>query len=259
MDQWRRDQFEKLYRVGYMTWYSNMAMNMCAPFWWSAGRPGSAEIRGNGTICYVNTGTRHIGITADHVFEEYLKDLLKFGAENIECQFGGSTISPENRLIDRSPATALDISTFDVPVVFVTGSARTYHHNALRWPPEPLNAAEAVIHGGYPQVLRSPKTGKVEFPFQWFLTKANDADSRRIALHPDVPNVYWPGHEGNEINQRFGGQSGGPVYRVIDQNLAKGETADRMEWVGMIYNLVDVLVLARPASMINADGTINRA
>jgi hypothetical protein len=73
-----------------------------------------------------------------------------------------------------------------------------------------------------------------------------------------VANVYCPGQGDQEINERFGGQSGGPVYRVIDQNLEIGETADRLEWVGMIYNLVDVLVLARPASMINADGTINR-
>lgn len=68
--------------------------------------------------------------------------------------------------------------------------------------------------------------------------------------------MHWPGHEGEQINDQFHGQSGGPVYRVIDANPERGEIVDRLELVGIIYNRVMELVLARPAGLVNADVTI---
>jgi hypothetical protein len=52
------------------------------------------------------------------------------------------------------------------------------------------------------------------------------------------------------------GQSGGPVYRVIDQNLDRGEIVDRLELLGIIYNRVFDIVLARPAGLVDANGII---
>jgi hypothetical protein len=234
-----------------------MAMNMCAPFWWSSqSGQNPPEIRGNGTVCYVNTGTLHIGITCDHVFQGYLDDKAKY--ENVECQFGNNRFDPETRLIDRSPLDELDLATFDVPEVFVSASPRNYHHNALKWPPDPANEKDVLLHGGYPQVLRNPGTGQVEFPFQWFATRLNSVNSERLVLEPDVEHVYWPGHEGEKINTSFGGQSGGPVYRVIDANREKGELLDRLELVGFIDRQImgGHLVLAKPATYIRPDGTM---
>jgi hypothetical protein len=124
--------------------------------------------------------------------------------------FGRSSDVSTHRVRQTGPA---------VTEVFVSASFRNvYYHNALRWPPNPIQAREVALHGGYPQVLRNPRTKEVDFPFQWFATRVNDANNERISLHPDVPNTHWPGHEGEEINDRFHGQSGGPVYRVIDAN-----------------------------------------
>ena len=55
---------------------SGLAECMCAPFWWSVAKPEdtAAWILHNGTICYVDTGSRRIGITASHVYKEYLAD-----------------------------------------------------------------------------------------------------------------------------------------------------------------------------------------
>lgn len=252
MIDWRQ-QANRLHAAGYLGQFSNMAMNMCVPFWWSSGPQGRAQVRQNGTLCYVNTGTRRIGITADHVYAGYLADREAWG--EVECQFGGSTVIPEDRLIARSET--YDLATFDVPEVFVSASFRgVYHHNALRWPPNPIHAGEVALHGGYPQVLRNPRTNEVDFPFQWFATRVNDANNERISLHPDVANTHWPGHEGEQINDQFHGQSGGPVYRVIDANPDRGEVVDRLELVGIIYNRVLDLVLARPAGLIHPDGTL---
>lgn len=252
MNGWRQ-QADRLHAAGYLQQYSNMAMNMCVPFWWSHGPQGGAQVRLNGTLCYVSTGTRRIGITADHVYAGYLADKAAYDA--IECQFGGSTINPEDRLIARS--ARWDLATFDVPEVFVNASVReVYYHNALQWPPNPIQPREVTLHGGFPQVLRNPRTGEVDFPFQWFATRVNEANDERIALDPNIPNMHWPGHEGEQINDQFHGQSGGPVYRVIDAKPERGEVVDRLELVGIIYNRVMELVLARPAGLINADGTI---
>jgi hypothetical protein len=178
MTDWR-DQANRLHAAGYLQQFSNIAMNMCVPFWWSSGPQGGARVRQNGTLCYVDTGTRRIGITADHVYAGYLSD--KDGYDEVECQFGGSTVNPEACLIARSEK--YDLATFDVPEVFVSASFRNvYYHNALRWPPNPIQAREVALHGGYPQVLRNPRTNEVDFPFQWFATRVNDANNERISL-----------------------------------------------------------------------------
>jgi hypothetical protein len=117
------------------------------------------------------------------------------------------------------------------------------------------------MYGGYPQVLRSrrEREHKVDFPFQWFACKVNDADAGRIVLEPGIATVYWPGHEGEEINTSFAGQSGGPVYRVIEADRAKGEPVDRLELIGIIdRQLMGDLVLARPASLVDEDGRLTR-
>ena len=142
---------------------------MCAPFWWSVAKPEdtAARILHNGTICYVDTGSRRIGITASHVYIEYLADKENHGAEAIECQFGDSTIYPEKHVI--ADSERWDIATFDLPDVFVGGAIRnrkSYHH-AVRWPPQCAQKSDAVIFGGFPGVLREEKGSTADLPFQW--------------------------------------------------------------------------------------------
>jgi hypothetical protein len=72
------------------------------------------------------------------------------------------------------------------------------------------------------------------------VTRVNDANEDRISLDPNIPQLHWPGHEDEQINDEFHGQSGGPVYRVIDANLERGEPVDRLEFVGIIFRqLID--------------------
>lgn len=253
-----KERFDRLRRAGYMDVYEQMTKAMCAPFWWStqAGNQ-PATVAGNGTVCFINTGTRHIGVTADHVYQGYLN--AKAELPDVECQFGGSTFLPERHLIDRSPENELDLATFEVSEVFVTSSMGHYHHNALKWPPDPVRQGEAVMYGGYPQKLRDPsKVREVDFYRQYFISRVTDIDEKRgIILDPRMESVYWPEHEGEEFNKDWGGHSGGPVYRVIDANI-DGELLDRVEVVGFIYQSYMDVFLCRPSLHINADGTIRR-
>ena len=129
---------------------SKLAESTCAPFWWSLAQdPGAAaRILNNGTISYVDTGTRKIGVSANHVYRRYLEHLSEHGASAVECQFGGSTIQPERRMIGQSQQW--DIVTFEIPEVFVGASVRnpkTYHH-APQWPPRRVCQSDVVLYGG---------------------------------------------------------------------------------------------------------------
>ena len=99
MDDRLKAHGEHWERIGYLPALREFAMARCAPFFWSAGQGRSVRLLHSGTICYVNTGKRHIGITADHVYRQYLADLQEF--PDVEAQFNGNTIRPEQRLIDR--------------------------------------------------------------------------------------------------------------------------------------------------------------
>jgi hypothetical protein len=74
-----------------------------------------------------------------------------------------------------------------------------------------------------------------------------------MSLYLDLPNLHWPFHEGEQINARLGGMSGGGVYRVIEAN-----PIDRVELVGFIYEHSETfdLMFARHAGFIATNGAI---
>lgn len=164
-------------------------------------------------------------------------------------QFGGSTIDPEPRLIDRSKYW--DLATFDLPEVFIT-PAGGYIHTPTTWTTPRIEKADLVLYGGYPGGLRNPGQTKADFPFETFATRVTSASHDNISLQLEFPHIFWPGHEGEEINIDLGGQSGGPVYRVIEGIV------DRLEIGGFIYEFNAPLGLqfARHADFIDADGFI---
>ena len=229
-----------------------LAECMCAPFWWSVATPEdtAARILHNGTICYIDTGSLRIGITANHVYEKYLTDKEEHDAEAIECQFGSSTIYPENRVIEASEEW--DIATFDLPDVFVGASIRnpkSYNH-AVRWPPRRAKKSDAVIFGGFPGVLREEKGSTADLPFQWVGGRVSEVTDDAITLEPDFEKMQW---QGSETNDNPCGWSGGPVFRSVED-----EPIARLELIGIIYLLFGQSVLARHADAVKADGKLHR-
>ena len=102
------------------------------------------------------------------------------------------------------------------------------------------------------------KGDQVEFPFQWFVSRVSSVDPDRIVLDPVLETLYWPGHEAEQINTKWWGQSGGPVYRVVDAS-PDGSVVDRLELVGFIYQQWGTtMILARPAFLVDANGKIHQ-
>jgi len=247
VEQWRKDACDRLERAGYLPEMRKLAMMLCAPFWWHGEDDnGQYRIFHNGTICFLNTGTRLIGVTADHVYRKYLADKARYKV--FECQFGGSTVDPERYLIDR--CERLDLATFDIPSVLVSAAGSSVHHPP-QWPTESVREREVVLFCGFPGILREAKDVKAGFPFQTFATAVISVSPDNITLHVDLPNLHWPLHDGEIINPELGGQSGGPVFRVVE-----GTLINRLEIVGFIYEISPSLVMARHVSRIASDGRI---
>lgn len=249
-DRWSDPRFKRAYANA----VSQLAQVTCAPFWWSVRteKDTTARILHNGTICYVATGTRRIGVTAHHVYQEYRNDLQRDGAKAIECQFGSSTIYPEKHVIAES--TKWDLATFDIPEVFVGASGRNpkAHHHPLQWPPPRARVSEIVFYGGFPGVLREEKGAVAELPFQWVAGRVSDVTEQNIVLEPNFESIQW---QGDETNDDPGGWSGGPVFRSIED----GPIA-RLELVGFIYEFpLGRAVLARHADVVLADGRLNES
>lgn len=246
---------DRLLAAGYWRQYGEMVRRMNVTVWWSGIVDGELQILNNGTMCYLDTGVAKLGVTADHVYAEYLEQ--KAAIEGVQLQLGENTINLEQHLIDRD--SYFDLATFRIPEVFV-GAGTSYYHENRQWPPKPLQRRDVVVHGGFPQVLRERGKGAVDFGFQFFVSAVSDVTGDKVVLYPPE-DAYWPDYPDRPLNQDFGGKSGGPVYRVVDANIDGGgnEPIDRVELAGFIYNKVLGSVLARPASMVAADGTLRRS
>lgn len=147
MEQWQKEGFDRLEKRGYLPMLRELAMNMSAPFYWSSQENGQPpKILHSGSMCFVKTENGGLGITANHVYQQYLQDLEK--APNVEAQFGNNTIDPQRQLIDLSDD--LDLATFAIPDVFISAGPRHFFHEPTQWPTKRLEAGEIVLYGGYP-------------------------------------------------------------------------------------------------------------
>jgi hypothetical protein len=91
MDEKQKEGFRALEKSGYLKQVREFAMARCVPFFWSSQEPGQPpRLLHNGTICYVDTGQRQIGITNNHVYQQYIDDLANF--PNVEAQFNGNPV-----------------------------------------------------------------------------------------------------------------------------------------------------------------------
>ena len=240
--------FERMERAGYLPALRKIAMGCCIPFWWHGARAdGSYGIFHNGTLCLVNTGTRQFGVTASHVYKQYICD--KTSNETIVCQFGSSTILPEEYLIEYSEEQ--DIVTFELSDIIIGATGASAHHS-LAWPPEPLQEGEVIIVGGYPGILRTERPTTADIPFQWFAQAITSVSPINLGLHLNLQSLHWLNRD-ERFNPVLGGMSGGPVFRLISTPI------ERLELVGFIYEYQEnfELMLARPASCVCVDGSLS--
>jgi hypothetical protein len=247
MDEQRKAIFNRLEILGYLPTMRQLVMRTATPFWWFGRDETGLRVFHNGTLTVIRSGVKQLGVTADHVYEQYLID--KDRLEDFGCQFGGATADPDSWLIDRNQKA--DLATFQIPDVLL-GLANLHPTYPAQWPTEQAREREAVIYGGYPGSLREEKGPTIETPFETLASAVATVSERHMGLQLDMASLHWPFHGGEKINAALGGLSGGGVYRVIENPV------EHVELIGFIYehNETFDLIFARHAKFIGADGTI---
>jgi hypothetical protein len=170
--RWADPAFQRLYT----TVVSNLVQSMCAPFWWSVTRPGDGQARILQTARSVTSiPVSELGITGNHVYQQYLMDLEAHGHEAIECQFGSSTIYSGKHAIAQSGKWHM---ATEIPEGVGNAADRSIktQHRPLIWPPTRAQKSDVVIYGGFPGVLREEKGSTAELPFQWVGAHVNEVN-----------------------------------------------------------------------------------
>ena len=140
MDAATKISVDRMERAGYLPALRAIAKIACVPFWWhGVADDGRYRIHHNGTVCFLNTGKRLIGVTAHHVFDAYRT--ARQAQPDLRCQFGSTTVEPERRLIAESKY--LDLATFDISPIVIT-SAGAAPHTPTAWPTPRAHVKEVM-------------------------------------------------------------------------------------------------------------------
>lgn len=224
------------------------AKRLTAPFFWHDPEAQATQRIRGGTMCFVNTGRALIGVTAAHVQRGY--EARMAASPESWCQIGGHTFDPSDRLLDIDDH--LDLATYRLSELQVNAAGADIHH-PQEWPPAARDGDICVV-GGWPWSLASEGRNEATHQFLHFITQVSDASSANLGLALwTATSVPW-GDSALPPGTNLGGMSGGPVFRLPTTGLAI------LELVGFIheYHQGVELILARPAAMISADGTLNR-
>jgi hypothetical protein len=248
MQPWQIHGLDQLERSGYMSVLRNLVRSHTCPFWWFDDHaPMGSSIIHNGTISFVDTGNTIVGVTANHVYQQYLHDKATRAATI--CQIGNVTAEPERYLV--SADAALDMAVFEFPSVLLAGTGVTVHH-AAAWPPQQLQATDLVVLGGYPGNRRGERPPNAEFDFVTLVSRVSQCSDDHASVYLNMPHSYWP--QGVAIGDQpdLGGISGGPVFRL------RTEPIEMVELVGMIYEASREyeLIFSRHISRLSEAGAL---
>lgn len=143
-----------------------------------------------------------------------------------------------------------DVATFRMPTVAM--SRNVHFHSSDGWPPQAPTAGEWLFYAGYPGAHRVERGATIDQGLETLFGPVTDVNGSTIVFLLDFEALHWPLHDHQAINQRLGGMSGAPVFRLVEEGLT------RLEFVGIVYEhgATFELVFARSAAVIRADGTL---
>lgn len=201
-----------LTRGPYATTVERAVAASIAPFLWrERDANGDPKIR-NGTVFFVSADVTFM-VTADHVFDAYLKARNMFGNFS-RCQLGNVRFDPEDRLIARS--ASLDIATFIISEDEIgrTGDGRF----PMSFDPMKPATGRGVLLAGFPGLARRRLSEReIENGIFTALTVADNVTDREISGHFSREHqVDKPGRATAPPGYDIGGVSGAPLVTMVD-------------------------------------------
>lgn len=194
--------------------YRSILKASCAPIYWYRVDRQDLSILRNGTVTFVRTPERVLGVTAAHVLRAYLAD-AESGA--VRSQIVNSVVDDlRTRIIDIEEK--LDITTFavDDALLHDTNKAIVLIAN---WPPRPPQEGRGIMLSGYPTVVRNVESNQVSFGLFTSLVIARTVTDVQITwvIEPEesVANARIPTPP---PQHGLGGISGGPLIGWFDSD-----------------------------------------
>ena len=238
----------KLYRSGFLSTVESNAKRLTAPFYWYAPeRSLGSRTLGGGTMCFIHTGHRLLGVTAAHVHRACVNRLEQ--EPGTACQIGTHSFQPMERLIDLDDD--LDLATYSLSEIQANAAGADIHAPPI-WPPEPTE--DLYMIGGWPWRSTVERAGLSTHDFLLLIGQLNTRSDRILGMetHRSTSLPYASASLPPDLN--IGGMSGGPMYMLTLEPLV------RLEMVGIIYEYHESyeFILARPLSRVAVDGSLNR-
>jgi len=182
-------------------------------FWYQDSSP-DFPILNNGTVTFVRTPERLLGVTAAHVVRGYIND-SRGGGVSLQIMDRGIA-DLEERLLDINDR--LDIATFAVDDDLLARLGKPVQ--ALEnWPPREPQEGRAIMLAGYPgkDVLNQPNSRRrLNFGLATALVIAQRVTDKQITWLVDRENETWTGEGSEPEVLALGGVSGGPLITWIE-------------------------------------------
>lgn len=245
------DAFGHLVKSGLIPTVEENAKRLTAPFsWYAPELQGRSRTIGGGTVCFVNTGVRLLGLTAAHIHRACMTALEC--DPDLGCQIGGHSFQPSKHLIDIDHD--LDLATYELSEIQVNAAGADVHAPST-WPPRLTDDDDLVLIGGWPWRSVVERIGSSTHDFVFFIGRSAGASESSLGMATFRSTSIPYGTRSLSPDLNLGGMSGGPMY-VLKQGLIA-----RLELVGILFEYSPSpleLMLARPLSRIAADGKLIR-
>jgi len=238
----------ELKNSGILPTVETMIKRRTAPFYWYDIRlPRGSQTLYTATVGFLHTGSRLIGISAEHVHRE-CAEALDQAPESIFSQIGGARFDPRDRVIDID--RRLDLVTYDLSEIEVN-TANADIHYPRSWPPS-ARENELVIVGGWISEFTQEHEDSSTNSFLHVFARCDNFTEHQIgvAIYPST-SVAW-GDSALAAGTELGGLSGGPVFVVREEPLTE------VYQVGVIFEYQPSyeIILARPLSLVGPEGEI---
>lgn len=226
--------------------YRQIIMRCCRPLYWYRLEL-DAPILANGTVTFVRTPERLLGVTAAHVLLNYLASK---GEAATGVQLGTTRIDDLGDRIIRINE-ARDMATFDLEGFDLARIGGEPIVPLATWPPLPPQEGRGIMLGGFPGLDRQI-AGPMEVDFGLFTALG-------IARRVTDDQITWMVDRDHGVgdlppNYDLGGISGGPL---ISKFLSNGIETYRL--AGIVSEAQPQLeyVVAKRADILCPDGTFD--
>jgi hypothetical protein len=238
--------------------YRSILATSCAPLYWYRTDRGDLSILHNGTVTFLRTPQRLLGVTAAHVLNAYLTDAAAGG---VRAQIMDGLVDDlQDRIICIS--RNLDIATFEVDEKLLNRLGKRVVPLA-EWPPRPPQEGRGIMLTGYPAIERRLERNEVDFGLFTALAIARTVTDVQITWLVERDEQFQvAGVEPPPLRYGLGGVSGGPLIGFFESpagiltyalsGIITEHPNYEQEGLGL------ELVVAERADFIQANGRIAR-